>query len=163
MDQLFAKLGHGLESWIKGYLRSYEEYDEVPEEWDTRKIDAKDARNEEERNLVQRFGVVEIDVIAYKRREGKLLVAEVTKENKPATRDDLDKFIQVSKAFVERWKERERLANRKIREIEKWFISINGFKKDAENFASESGITLFDKDGLIKRMREHNAPIPPFL
>jgi tetratricopeptide (TPR) repeat protein len=163
MDQLFTKLGHGLESWIRGYLRNYEDYDEVPEEQDTRKIDAKNARNEKEKDLVQRFGVVEIDVIAYKRKEGELLVVEVTKENKPATKDDLDKFVQISEAFIERWKERERLANREIKKTERWFISINGFKKDAENFASESGIILFDKDELIKRMREHKAPIPPFI
>ncbi|MEM1540365.1 MAG: hypothetical protein QXJ07_03160 [Candidatus Bathyarchaeia archaeon] len=141
---------------MRWYLKVYEHYDEVPEDNEVRVIDEQRSQNEGEKDLIKKYGVLEIDLVAYNSRERKLLLGDVTRENKLATVEELKKFYEKAQVFIKRWEQREKLINRTIRNVELWFISIRGFEEKAKEFAEEHQITWFNRDRLIQRLNEHN-------
>jgi len=145
-ERLVSYYGQIIGNMFEGFVNALIALDGFNLWLDLRTI--REGKTEEERKLIKKYGVLEIDVYGYRTSDNTLIVGECKFRKRKATRKDLEEFLEKSVPFIER----VTFGRRKDIKVKRIYISIYGFTKDCNKIKN---VELIDKEKLNKWAKKH--------
>lgn len=106
--------------------------------------------NDKERELIDKYGVLEIDIIGMNRFKGELILGECKAKGKKTPKSEVEKFLEKAEVFAER-----EVCGRRGIKVRKIFVSLSGF---TDKCYQVKGVELIDGEELREWARRLHMP-----